>query len=150
MTLIKEAWAYERATRLTSGGYTGWENRVSIKLPDCPEGSIRGLTRMVPAIGKVHVVTGEHFAVPGRPMQVFSSLGAAKGYALGLANMLRQHVDLPIETDPDKWEQAVTEARRKHAENLGYDQMRIEDDDLDVEDDGWVQIDTLVLDPEEV
>lgn len=150
MTLIKGAWAYERATRLTASGYTGWEKRITETRPNCPEGSVKHLTRLIAVPGKVFVVTGEHFSVPGRPMQVFSSEGAAKGYALGLVNLLRQHVDLPFATDPDKWEAAMTEARRRHAENLGYSAEQIADDALDVEDDGWVQIDALTLDPEEV
>ena len=93
----------------------------------------------------VHIVTGEHFSVPGCPTEVFSSRTSAQVYALSLVNHLRDHVDLPAATDPALWRTAMEEARQKRAVDL----MLADTDELaeEPELDGWVEITERVLDP---
>lgn len=149
MTTIASAWSYEKATRITSGGYTGWEPRITAEKPALPEGAIRKLQALRAVPQKVFIVTGEHFSVPGRPMATFSDLMLAQNYALSLVNMLLDHVELPQETDASMWENAMEEARKQHAINLGCAPLD-GDYDLEVEDDGWVNIDEQVIDGEAV
>lgn len=92
----------------------------------------------------VWIVSGIHFAVPGKPTEVFSSLMLAQNYALSLTNMLLEYVELPPETDASMWENAMEEARKKRADDLGID---YDDLDFEPEDDGWVEIVEKVLDP---
>ena len=93
----------------------------------------------------VHIVTGEHFAFPGCPTEVFTSEGNAQTYALGLANKLRDYVGLPAATDAASWRTAMEEARQKRASDL----MLADTDELaeEPELDGWVEITERVLDP---
>lgn len=93
----------------------------------------------------VHIVTGEHFAVPGCPTEVFTTPANAEAYALSLANSLRDYVGLPAATDPAAWRTAMEEARQKRAADL----MLADTDELadEPELDGWVEITERVLDP---
>jgi len=91
----------------------------------------------------VHIVTGEHFSVPGCPTQVFSVRDTAEVYALGLANVLREYVDLPPASDPNLWRTAMEEARQKRAADLMIDTDELAEEP---ELDGWVEITEHVLD----
>lgn len=93
----------------------------------------------------IWLVEGEHFSMPGLHRSAHATEAGAKIEAMRLVNDLRtwlhdeedddgNKIDLSPITDPDKWEQAMEEARSVQAKKWLCDP-----DDLD-DDDGYVII----------
>lgn len=102
---------------------------------------------MTQANQKIFLVSGMHFTVPGRPLRAFTTLEKAQFYALELANLLREWVELPLATDPKRWDKAAETARRKRALDLELEHVSFLEDDPEL--DGWVEITQVELDSDE-
>ena len=90
---------------------------------------------------ELFIVKGIHFSVPGLAETLHRTLDGAKARALELTNLLREHVELPPETDPRVWHAAMEAARVARAEQMGYDDT---EDLADYPgDDGWVTITSI-------
>ena len=99
-----------------------------------------------PTAGSVWVVQGEHWDVPGRPVLVCATQERAQKEALELINIMRKDVGLPPAKNPAKHEEALQQARRRKAKELGISIADLDEDEANGH--VWITEQELLSDPD--